>query len=179
MRKFADVGAYGVTFHDKDLIPFEATARRPRRPHQRFLYCGPAENGFPNGGPKYDGPRHFDYKPSRPAGYDGGVWDSAKSNISMYLMLKERALAFRADPEVQKALESSGVFELREPTLEAGESAADLLADGSAFAEFDAANAAQRAFAFIRLHQLSMEHGQRPSARSVAWAVSRAAPCRV
>jgi xylose isomerase len=115
------------------------------------------ENGFPNGGPKYDGPRHFDYKPSRTDGYDG-VWESAKSNMAMYLLLKERALAFRADPEVQEALRTSGVFELGEPTLSAGETTAQLLADASAFAEFDADAAAERSFAFVRLNQLAIEH---------------------
>jgi xylose isomerase len=29
------------------------------------------ENGFPSGGPTYDGPRHFDYKPSRTEHLDG------------------------------------------------------------------------------------------------------------
>jgi xylose isomerase len=55
------------------------------------------ENGFPNGGPRYTGPRHFDYKPSRTEGFDG-VWASVRANMAMYLLLKERALAFRADP---------------------------------------------------------------------------------
>lgn len=115
------------------------------------------ENGFPNGGPVYDGPRHFDYKPSRTDGYDG-VWESAAANMSMYLLLKERAQAFRADPEVQEALAASGVAELAEPTLGAGESTADLLADTASFEEFDAEAAAQRSFGFIRLNQLALEH---------------------
>jgi xylose isomerase len=115
------------------------------------------ENGFPNGGPRYDGPRHFDYKPSRTDGYDG-VWNSAKANMAMYLMLKERALAFRADPEVQEALTTSGVFELGQPTLAPGESTTDLLADTASFEDFNADKAAERSFAFIRLNQLAMEH---------------------
>lgn len=115
------------------------------------------ENGFPGGGPKYDGPRHFDYKPSRTDGYDG-VWESARANMRMYLLLKERAVAFRADPEVQEALEASGVFELGQPTLAAGESIDDLLADTTAFEEYDAAGAAERSFAFVRLNQLALEH---------------------
>jgi xylose isomerase len=78
--------------------------------------------------------------------------------MSMYLLLKERALAFRADPEVQEALTTSGVFELGEPTLAAGETTADLLADASAFADFDADAAAERSFAFVRLNQLAIEH---------------------
>lgn len=115
------------------------------------------ENGFPNGGPRYEGPRHFDYKPSRTDGYDG-VWESARSNMAMYLLLKERALAFRADPEVQEALQTSGVVELGESTLAAGETTADLLADRTAFEDFDADKASERSFAFIRLNQLAMEH---------------------
>ena len=115
------------------------------------------ENGFPNGGPRYEGPRHFDYKPSRTEGYDG-VWASAQANMSMYLLLKERALSFREDPEVQEALATSGVFELAQPTLDAGESTADLLADTSSFEDFDADKAAERSFGFVRLNQLALEH---------------------
>ena len=58
--------------------------------------------------------------------------------MRMYLLLKERAAAFRADPEVHAALAASRVAELREPTLAAGETYADLLADRSAFEDFDA-----------------------------------------
>lgn len=115
------------------------------------------ENGFPNGGPTYDGPRHFDYKPSRTEGYDG-VWESAKANMAMYLLLKERAVAFRADPEVQEALATSGVFELAQPTVDAGESLSDFLADTSSFEDFDAEKAAERSFGFVRLNQLALEH---------------------
>ena len=78
------------------------------------------ENGGPDGGPAYDGPRHFDYKPSRTEDIDG-VWASAAANMRTYLLLKERAAAFRADPEVQEALAASRVGELAEPTLAAGE----------------------------------------------------------
>jgi hypothetical protein len=31
-----------------------------------------------------------------------GVWKSVHANMRMYLILKERAAAFRADPEVQE-----------------------------------------------------------------------------
>ena len=56
---------------------------------------------------RYDGPRHFDYKPLRTEDIDG-VWASAAANMRTYLLLKERAAAFRADPEVQEALAASG-----------------------------------------------------------------------
>ena len=48
-----------------------------------------------------------------------GVWTSAASNMATYLLLKERAAAFRADPEVQEALRASQVAELGVPTLAA------------------------------------------------------------
>ena len=115
------------------------------------------ENGFPGGGPTYDGPRHFDYKPSRTENYDG-VWDSAAANMSMYLMLKERALAFRADSEVREAMDYAGISELAQPTLTAGESLDDLLADPSAFEDFDADRVGERGYGFVRLNQLAIEH---------------------
>src|SRR5690349_22187868 len=76
-----------------------------------FFLVDLLENGFLDGTSPYDGPRHFDYKPYRTEDIDG-VWASARANISTYLILKERALAFRADPEVQQAMAASGLTEL-------------------------------------------------------------------
>lgn len=115
------------------------------------------EFGNPEGGPAYEGPRHFDYKPSRTEDYDG-VWESAKANIRMYLLLKERAQAFRADPVVQEAIAASKVNELRTPTLNAGETYQDLLNDKSAFEEFDADAAGVKGYGFVKLHQLAIDH---------------------
>jgi xylose isomerase len=105
----------------------------------------------------YDGPRHFDYKPSRTEDIDG-VWISAAANMRTYLLLKARAAAFRADPEVQEALVYSRVAELSEPTLGAGETVTDLLADRSAFEDFDPDTAAERGYGFVHLNQLALEH---------------------
>ncbi|MCZ7418741.1 xylose isomerase [Verrucosispora sp. WMMA2121] len=115
------------------------------------------EHGGTAGGPGYDGPRHFDYKPSRTEDIDG-VWASAAANMSTYLLLKERAAAFRADPEVAEALAASKVAELGVPTLGDGEGYAELLADTSAFEEFDVDAAAAKGFGFVRLNQLAVEH---------------------
>jgi len=115
------------------------------------------EHGGPNGGPAYDGPRHFDYKPLRTEDMDG-VWASAAANMRTYLLLKERAAAFRADPEVQEALAVARVPELAQPTLGDGESYDDLLADRSAFEDFDAEGAGARAVGAVRLSQLALEH---------------------
>ncbi len=115
------------------------------------------ENGAPGGGPAYGGPRHFDYKPLRTEDVDG-VWASAAANMRTYLLLKERAAAFRADPEVAEALAASGVADLATPTLRSGETVRDLLADRSAFEEFDADKAGERGYGFVRLAQLAVEH---------------------
>ncbi|MDQ6849224.1 MAG: xylose isomerase [Actinomycetota bacterium] len=110
-----------------------------------------------NGGPSYDGPRHFDYKPSRTEDI-AGVWASAEANMATYLLLKQRAAAYRADPEVGAALDAAGVTGLRQPTLDAGESLADVLADRSTLEDFDADTAGERGYGFVRLNQLALEH---------------------
>ena len=115
------------------------------------------EHGGPNGGPAYDGPRHFDYKPSRTEDMTG-VWASAEANMRTYLLLKERAAAFRADPEVVEALAAARVAELATPTLNPGEGYRELLADRTAFEEFDPEAAGAKGFGFVRLNQLAVEH---------------------
>ncbi|MEU8620695.1 xylose isomerase [Streptomyces sp. NPDC048623] len=103
----------------------------------------------------YAGPRHFDFKPVRTDGFDG-VWESAKNCMRNYLILKERAAAFRADPEVVAALAASRLDELAEPTAPDGLAA--LLGDRAAYEDFDATAAAERSMAFERLDQLALEH---------------------
>jgi len=115
------------------------------------------EFGGPAGGRAYDGPRHFDFKPSRTED-DSGVWQSAAANMRMYLLLKERAAAFRADPEVHEALQTSLVPALHAPTLASGESYEDLMADRTAFDDFDADAIGARGYGFVRLNQLAIEH---------------------
>ncbi|MEV0153302.1 xylose isomerase [Micromonospora sp. NPDC050686] len=115
------------------------------------------ENGGPDGAPAYDGPRHFDYKPSRTEDI-AGVWASAEANMRTYLLLKERAAAFRADPEVVEALAASKVAELATPTLGSGEGYTELLADRSAFEEYDPEAAGAQGYGFVRLNQLAVEH---------------------
>src|SRR3954447_20646087 len=115
------------------------------------------ENGPAGGGPVYEGPRHFDYKPSRTEDLTG-VWDSAAANMRMYLLLKERAQAFRADSEVQEALRAAKVLELETPTLNPGETYQDLLNDKNAFEEFDVDTAGAQGYGFVKLHQLAIDH---------------------
>ena len=122
-----------------------------------FFLVDLLENGGPQGVQAYDGPRHFDYKPLRTEDMTG-VWDSAAHNMRTYLLLKERAQAFRADPEVQEAMADSKVLELGQPTLAAGESYEELLADRTAWEDFDADTVGERGYGFGRLDQLALEH---------------------
>ncbi|MFF7362112.1 xylose isomerase [Streptomyces sp. NBC_01335] len=103
----------------------------------------------------YTGPRHFDFKPVRTDGIDG-VWESAKNCMRNYLILKERAAAFRNDPAVQEALVASRLDELAQPT--AADGLKGLLADTSAYEEFDVDAAAERSMAFEALDQLALDH---------------------
>src|SRR3546814_1343270 len=66
-------GQRGIKF-DQDLVFGHGDL------HNAFALVDLLENGGPNGGRAYDGPRHFDYKPSRTED-ENGVWDSAKANI--------------------------------------------------------------------------------------------------
>jgi xylose isomerase len=126
--------------------------------YDAFALVDLLENGGLNGGPAYDGPRHFDYKPSRTED-ETGVWESAAANMRNYLLLKERAAAFRADPEVQAALERAKLDQLAQPTLSEGETVDDLLADRSAYEDFDpSAYYNGNGFGFVQLQQLATEH---------------------
>ena len=115
------------------------------------------ENGGPDGGQAYTGPRHFDYKPSRTEG-PNGVWDSAKANIETYTILARKAAEYRADSEVKEAMKYAGIFELGETTMAAGETFEDFLADRSTREDFDFDTAAEREYGLVRLHQLALAH---------------------
>ncbi|MFN0282803.1 MAG: xylose isomerase [Kineosporiaceae bacterium] len=121
-----------------------------------FFLVDLLENGA-GGTPAYEGPRHFDYKPLRTEDYDG-VWASAAANMRTYLLLKERAKAFRADPQVQSAIEAARIGELAVPTLADGETYADLLADRTAFEDFDPDTVGARGCGYVVLDQLAVEH---------------------
>ncbi|HEV8164055.1 MAG TPA: xylose isomerase, partial [Actinomycetota bacterium] len=106
----------------------------------------------------YQGPRHFDFKPPRTEDLDG-VWASAAACMRNYLILREKARAFRADPEVVQAFVDARVDQLSTPTL-AEDETVETLRDES----FDPEEAARRGMAFEQLDQLALEHlyGVRP-----------------
>jgi len=100
----------------------------------------------------YEGPKHFDYKPMRTES-DEGVWASATANMRTYLILQERAKAFRADPRTKAALEKSGVNELLQPTVANGESWKEIAAEN-----FDVEAAGKRGYHYEELDQLALEY---------------------
>jgi len=101
---------------------------------------------------KYDGPKHFDYKPMRTES-DEGVWASATANMRTYLILQERAAAFRNDPRTKAALEKSGVNELLQPTISSGESWREIANEN-----FDVEAAGKRGYHYEELDQLALEY---------------------
>jgi xylose isomerase len=144
-------GQRGVKF-DQDLVFGHGDLQNA------FSLVDLLEFGGKDGGKTYTGPRHFDYKPSRTEDITG-VWDSVSANMRMYILLKERAASFRADPEVQEALKAAKVDEVNVPTLGEGEGYDALLADRSSYEDFDsAAYFDGKGFGFVRLQQLAMEH---------------------
>ena len=70
-----------------------------------------------------------------------------------YLILKERAAAFRKDPRVIEAMKNSNIPGLAEPTLGSGETWRDLAKDS-----FDVEAAGKRGYNYEALDQLAMEH---------------------
>jgi xylose isomerase len=102
----------------------------------------------------YDGPVHFDYKPPRTEN-DEGVWESAAACMRNYLILREKATAFRADPEVQEAIAAARIPELAEPTLADGESWRDLR---EVYADTDTEALGARGMHYERLDQLALDY---------------------
>jgi xylose isomerase len=100
----------------------------------------------------YSGPKHFDYKPARTES-DKGVWESASANMRTYLLLKERALAFRNDPRVINAMAESNIPGLAESTFAPGETWRDLANEF-----LDVETAGKRGYHYEALDQLALEH---------------------
>lgn len=68
---------------------------------------------------QWRGMRHFDAHAYRTDDADG-VWDFARGCMRTYLMLREKAERFHQDAEIQEALATAKVAELREPTSPGG-----------------------------------------------------------
>jgi len=105
------------------------------------------------GGPRYEGPRHFDAHAYRTEDEEG-VWDFARGCMRTYNLLRERARAFDADPEVRELLAERQDAQAS-PLLGAytPERAAGLRS-----LRVDAEAVAGRGLRYERLDQLLIEH---------------------
>jgi xylose isomerase len=101
----------------------------------------------------YDGPRHFDAHAYRTEDYDG-VLDFARGCMRTYLILKECARRWNADPDIQALVRESEAAGAGAPELRrySPEHRKQLLSES-----FDRAALASRGLAYERLDQLTME----------------------
>jgi xylose isomerase len=102
---------------------------------------------------KWDGMRHFDSHAYRTEDQDG-VWDFAAGSMRTYLILKEKAARFNADPEIQGLL-----GELRERGAAAGQRVTytpQSVREIRQF-QFDLPAMRSRGYAYERLDQLTIE----------------------
>ena len=101
----------------------------------------------------YAGPRHFDAHAYRSEDA-AGVWDFAAGCMRTYLILREKARRFAADPDIAAALAEASVAELGQPSVGrySAAAAAELAANPG-----DPADLARRGYRNERLDQLVME----------------------
>ncbi len=102
---------------------------------------------------RYEGPRHFDAHPYRTED-ETGVWEFARGCMRTYKILKAKAKAFDADPEVIDLLAHQESWEI-DPLLKgySREKERKLRA-----LPLDANDIARRGLGYERLDQIMMEH---------------------
>jgi xylose isomerase len=105
------------------------------------------------GGPRYEGPRHFDAHAYRTED-EAGVWDFARGCMRTYKILKARAEAFDRDPEVRALLSERPAGELSALLGRYSRKNARALRA----AALDPAASARRGLGYERLDQLLIEH---------------------
>jgi len=192
--ELARLGAYGVTFHDDDLVPFGSDDVTRARLIDRFaaafkdtglvvpmvttnLFTQPV---FKDGGFTSNNRtvrryalrkvmRNLDLAAQLGArtyvmwgGREGSEYDSAKDvraaldryreavdTLAAYVLHQGYDLRFALEPKPN---------EPRGDILTPGEGYTGLLADRSAYEDFDPAAAGSAGYGFVRLHQLAIEH---------------------
>ena len=99
----------------------------------------------------YDGPRHYDAHAYRTEDYEG-VKDFARGCMRSYLILKEKAAAFNADPEARALLAALNSTEGAPPAAYSRQAADALKAE-----TFDRAALGGRGYKYERLDQIMFE----------------------
>jgi len=102
----------------------------------------------------YEGPRHFDAHAYRSED-EAGVWEFARGCMRTYNILKDRALAFDADPEVRD-LRRDQHDEVLDPLISGSYSSEKTAALRSA--SIDARAIGKKGLRYERLDQLMLEH---------------------
>ena len=103
---------------------------------------------------QWTGMRHFDAHAYRTEDADG-VWDFARGCMRTYLILREKAQRFDADPDIREALAAARVGDLAEPTSPAGLTS-EALGELRRF-EADERALGERGYGHERLDQLVTE----------------------
>jgi hypothetical protein len=138
VHHLSELGAYGVSFHDNDLVPYDAS---PTMWHGKLFHIdlnaqriGKFDQDFRFGSEgvrdafyvvkvledaQWDGMRHFDAHPYRTEDADE-VWDFARGCMRTYLIFAEKARRFHEDPEILEALPIANAHKLNEATGPAG-----------------------------------------------------------
>lgn len=106
------------------------------------------------GGPRYEGPRHFDAHAYRSEDQEG-VWDFARGCMRTYKILKVRAQAFDADPEVIALKKNFSTDAAAEAML--GKYSRDG-AQKLKSTKFDIDALGRQGYGWERLDQIMMEH---------------------
>lgn len=119
---------------------------------QAFLTVRLLEGGVGNA--PYEGPLHFDAHAYRTED-DDGVWEFAVGCMRTYKILKSRAAAFDADPDVQEIIQARRDASL-DPLLDGGYSTEAAAAISAATVDVEAV--AQEGLGYERLDQLLVEH---------------------
>jgi xylose isomerase len=101
----------------------------------------------------YAGPKHFDSRPYRNEGGEG-IWDFARGSMRTYLILREKARQFDANPKVKQAFADAGVPELAQPTVGPYSAAA---ANALLSEQFDPESLASRGYRNEQLDQLVID----------------------
>jgi xylose isomerase len=105
------------------------------------------------GGERYEGPRHFDAHAYRTEDEEG-VWEFARGCMRTYNILRERARAFDADPEVRELIVETSDGALDPLMASYSRESAERLRT----ADIDPDSLAARGLRYERLDQLMTEH---------------------
>ena len=135
----AEVGVYGINFHDQD-FRFGAVNLKSAFTLVKFL----EDVG-------YEGSRHFDAHAYRTEDYEG-VKQFALGCMRTYLILKGKATQWNSDPQIQALLKEINKTAATSVGSYSETSAANLKAR-----EFDRADLAARGLAYERLDQLTVD----------------------